>query len=376
MTILLSVIVLQGIVYGLSLRGHHRRALQIDVLFLWLVLLQGGYMSGGIYASSTLLYFIPLILAATTVSVRFTTVMTILIIVGFCALYFVEVAGLLPIVPERDLPYRMIILIVVFVITTLVLSYHMLKMYESERETVDLSIMTERLRVQQRLTQDLAHDLRTPFSVLTTHLYVLKRRHEKGQNISESLSILEAHTQKLQHMMEGFLELSRLDGGGSDALETLQYLNVVSLMEKVLEEHEPYAQRQNIRLSMQKEHSEIAILGDKTQLDRVFSNLIENGIHYGKENGQVTVAVSVQNSSTIVKIADDGIGIATEHHEQIFERFFRVDEARTMQGRVGSGIGLSIVKRIVELHGGTVTVESAVGNGSTFMVTLPLATHL
>ena len=150
--IIIGVIALQGIVYALMKRGFVHRAAQIDLIFLWGILFYGGYASGGIYASTVLLFFVLLIFSATMVSVRFTILMAILIILSFFGLYAIEVTGHLPEVPFKDLPYRMMILIGTTLVITMILAYHMQKMNESELQSVNISITAERLRVHQQLT--------------------------------------------------------------------------------------------------------------------------------------------------------------------------------------------------------------------------------
>jgi signal transduction histidine kinase len=129
----------------------------------------------------------------------------------------------------------------------------------------------------------------------------------------------------------------------------------------------------NIRISLQLQITEdIRLKGDQFQLHRLLLNLVNNAIKYTPENGSVEIRLAVEGSEAVLGVADSGIGIAAEHLPHLFERFYRVDEARN-RSEGGTGLGLAIVKSIAEAHEGRVEIESTPGQGSVFSVRLPLA---
>jgi two-component system phosphate regulon sensor histidine kinase PhoR len=117
----------------------------------------------------------------------------------------------------------------------------------------------------------------------------------------------------------------------------------------------------------------VRVVGDYQALELVVNNLLDNALKYTPQGGKVWVRVDTDGKSAILEVVDTGIGIAREHHERIFERFYRVDKARSREVG-GTGLGLSIVKHICKLLGGSVSIASDIGVGSTFRVRLPLST--
>jgi two-component system phosphate regulon sensor histidine kinase PhoR len=132
----------------------------------------------------------------------------------------------------------------------------------------------------------------------------------------------------------------------------------------------PLAEAKGLRLELTPGPAS-PLVGDDTRLRQVFLNLVDNAIKYTPAGGTVAVKVVHQDRQALVQVSDSGIGIALEHQPFVFDRFYRVDKART-RAEGGTGLGLSIAKSIVASHGGTVAVTSSPGQGSTFFVTLPL----
>ncbi len=138
----------------------------------------------------------------------------------------------------------------------------------------------------------------------------------------------------------------------------------------MFEDSEVLAEQKHIAVSLQ-ENAPITLVGDRDRLRQLFLNLVDNAIKYTPEGGTVTLAARRQNGTALFQVQDTGIGIPPEEIEKIFDRFYRVDKARSRE-RGGTGLGLSIAKWIAELHRGTITVTSEVNKGSTFTVSLPL----
>ena len=132
----------------------------------------------------------------------------------------------------------------------------------------------------------------------------------------------------------------------------------------------PLAQEKNVELVLESARN-VEVEADETKLTLALSNLIQNGIKYNKEGGQVKVSIDSDHMNAVIVVSDTGIGIDETHFAKLFQRFYRVDKARDREAG-GSGLGLSIVRQIVMLHKGTISVESQVGEGSSFTVKLPL----
>lgn len=175
--------------------------------------------------------------------------------------------------------------------------------------------------------------------------------------------MLEEQTDRLSQLVNDLLALTNLD-----SLEHSTVIHVDELLTRAVESLQIPAKEHQISLYLQAEPC--TILGNSMLLERAVCNLIENAIKYNRPGGTVTVEAMVTDQCVKILVTDEGIGIPKELQEQIFEPFFRVDRSRSRQ-LGGSGLGLSLVRAIVELHHGTVAVETALGQGSQFILSIP-----
>ena len=160
--------------------------------------------------------------------------------------------------------------------------------------------------------------------------------------------------------------------GGSLELELRQF-NLTSLVVDVMDQLEQRAKRAGIEVEFVDENRRnVEVIGDAPKIEQVVTNLISNSLRYGKEGGKTEVRFYDMDEQMLVEVADDGIGMSEEHLPRIFERFYRVDKSRSRNAG-GSGLGLSIVKHIIEAHEQTISVRSTQGKGSTFAFTLQKA---
>jgi signal transduction histidine kinase len=189
----------------------------------------------------------------------------------------------------------------------------------------------------------------------------------------------------MSQIVDDLLLLSKEDGGKLEPHREM--INLTRMLQEVINQMSVLAQTKALRLETSTPREEIHILGDPLRIRELFLNLIENGIKYTEEGGLIRITLTKDGlpgsgfpsnprdgeETRFVKIAisDTGIGIAKENQEKIFDRFFRVDKARSRE-EGGSGLGLSICKWIVEAHHGEIKVESDIGKGSSFIVKLPL----
>jgi signal transduction histidine kinase len=234
-----------------------------------------------------------------------------------------------------------------------------------------LELQTERGRVEamKQFVGETSHDLRTSISVITTSLYLLRKKLPPEQANLRQLDALEAQTQHMVHILENLGRLSDLDDG-----TTFNYgnVNLNTLVDRLVEQFQPLAQQHNLTLTADLAPAKIMIRADDVQMTRALQNLVNNAINYTLPDGQVTVMVRSENGCAVLEVRDTGIGIPPESLPHIFERFYRADAARPAY-LGGMGLGLTITRRIVEMHRGDIEVESQPGRGSCFRIHLPLA---
>lgn len=188
-----------------------------------------------------------------------------------------------------------------------------------------------------------------------------------GETVT-ALSEIRTETKRLTLLLTDLLTLARGDEG--QALFEREVVQLDRLVETVADTTEVLAAERGIALTVQVPHP-VTVVGDEPRLIQVVMNLLDNAIRYSNPGGQVWVSVELTDDSARLMIRDTGIGIAPEHLPHIFERFYRADPTRRRTGGSSSGLGLSIVEWIVRTHGGSVSIESQVGQGSCFTVTLP-----
>lgn len=232
--------------------------------------------------------------------------------------------------------------------------------------------MLERLQQtfesQGRFIGDVAHELRTPLASLRTNLEVVTSDPQAGlEDYREMAATQERALTRLERLIADLLILARSEQ--SAQLPERSSIALGPLLEEVCSDLQATASARAVTLELHND-LDIVVQGDSTLLARVFSNLVENGIHYNRPGGRVTLRLEEKGPLAVVRISDNGIGIPPEKQAHIFERFYRVDHSPTCR-LGGTGLGLSIVAAIVQQHGGQVQVESEPGEGSIFAIILP-----
>lgn len=226
------------------------------------------------------------------------------------------------------------------------------------------------LRLRDQFLTLAAHELKTPLSAIQGHVELLQRRLARDNPLSprdqRTLKIIADQTNRLSTLVRSLLDLSRIERGQL-AIERAP-LDVAALVERVVQEMQPILEQREIEL--QRPRDAVIIDGDEARLEQVFVNLLQNAVKYSAADSPVQVRVDQQGPAACIAVRDWGIGIPSAALPQLFERYFRATNVES-GSVVGMGIGLSVVKDIVELHGGQVLVESAEGSGSTFTVCLP-----
>ena len=224
----------------------------------------------------------------------------------------------------------------------------------------------------QQFTADAAHELRTPLAAIrATAESVLRLPHISKEDAQETLTVVNRQSQRLTTLVSDLLLLSRLDSKQRPLVKSDCCLQ--DLISDIVEEMAAFAIAEGITLAVDFQvQTPVIVFGDEEQLYRIVLNLVNNAITYTSAGGQVTLTLKRQQQQALILVSDNGMGIAPEQQAKIFDRFYRVDEARVGQSG-NSGLGLAIAGAITKAHQGTLTVTSQLRKGSTFTLSLPVA---
>ena len=234
----------------------------------------------------------------------------------------------------------------------------------------DMSHLLELDRMKGEFIAMVSHELRSPLSAIEQNITLILEglAGELTEKQRHLLSRAKERTKGLLQLIGDLLELSRIDAGM--AVQKKEPLQVEEVVKRVIEMMEGEAQKKEIALSFEASAPVPPVLGDRDNLEGVFTNLVSNAIKYTPSGGKVRVEVRGEGDYVKATVSDTGIGIPKEDLPRIFDKFYRVKSEKT-RGIVGTGLGLSIVKSIVDAHLGSITVESEEGKGTTFTVLLP-----
>ncbi len=232
----------------------------------------------------------------------------------------------------------------------------------------DISEIKRLEKIKSDFVLNVSHELRTPLTSIKGYAGTMDERSLSEEN-RHYLTIIRRNTERLINVVGDLLTLSKLE-------ETEFALNVETvklplIVETVVKLFENEAQSKGLSLKIETPDDLPPVMGDPFKLEQVFINLLNNAIKY-TDAGGVTIEIAASDDAVTTRISDTGPGIPSDHISRIFERFYVVDKSRSKK-MGGTGLGLSIVKHIVLLHNGTVRVESSIGRGSTFIVSLPAA---
>lgn len=239
---------------------------------------------------------------------------------------------------------------------------------DDQRGIVTVEDITEKSRintVQTDFVANLSHELKTPIGAVAALADSLNGETETEVvwRLAERI-VTESH--RMSRIVDDLLDLSRVEFGGT---EEWTDIDLATVLVEVVSTNQYAAKRQGLGLSLTGS-AELLVRGDRSQLISVFSNLVDNAIKYSEIGGIVNVSSTIKGEEIMVSVTDHGIGIAERDQKRIFERFYRVDKARS-RATGGTGLGLSIVRHIVLEHGGAIDIRSEEGVGSTFTVRLP-----
>jgi signal transduction histidine kinase len=226
-------------------------------------------------------------------------------------------------------------------------------------------------RIRRDFVANASHELKTPITAMRGMLETMIEDTDMSpQQRERFLTRTRDQSVRLAALVSDLLALSRLESHDAQEEQGVVTLRqVLVTCEQVLQ---AAAEKRGVALSLTLPEHPVMVAGDEIEISHVVSNLLDNAINYTLRGGGVELRLGSESGVAILEVTDTGVGIASEHLDRIFERFYRVDKARSRE-LGGTGLGLAIVKHIVLTHGGTISVSSTLGEGSTFRVELPLA---
>lgn len=220
----------------------------------------------------------------------------------------------------------------------------------------------------RQFTADAAHEFRSPLAVIFSEADVALSQSRSADEYRESLQLIKDEARRLSLLVDDMLDLARADAGAQQLQRTEFYLN--DLLEECSRATRALAASKHIKL-LTETAPDIVYLGDEELLRRMLMNLLNNAVKYTLEGGEIRVGLQTDEQQVRISVADTGIGIPPDVAEHIFDRFFRVDQSRA-RTESSTGLGLPIARWIAEAHGGSITVQSEPGHGSTFTILLPI----
>lgn len=244
---------------------------------------------------------------------------------------------------------------------------------ELQRLSDTLNEMLERiegafLRVTQ-FTADASHELRTPISLIRTEAEIALRKSRGNEEYREALRHILLEAEKTTSLVEELLTLARADSGSENLYLTL--LDLRSAIAETANEWHRLVESRNLQFVPAMADCQLPVLADRRAIQRLLAILLDNAVKYTPPPGVVELRLEARGDKAVVTVRDSGIGIAEQDQTRIFERFYRVDKARSRE-LGGAGIGLDIADWIVQQHRGSIAVQSAIGRGTTFLIEFPL----
>lgn len=236
---------------------------------------------------------------------------------------------------------------------------------------INIEDITEIVRLENMrkdFVANVSHELKTPLTSIIGFVETLKMNENIDVDTrNHFLDIIEKESNRLTTLIEDILLLSSIENGDKVFIKEIKLLDV---FKEVYDITQLIASEKNIKVNYDFENENVHITGDRNKIKQVFLNLVDNSIKYTPENGEIYVRQYYKGKNIVMEFEDNGIGIPKEDLSRVFERFYRVDKARSREVG-GTGLGLAITKHIVKTLGGNIEVESVLGEGSKFIITIP-----
>jgi signal transduction histidine kinase/DNA-binding response OmpR family regulator len=236
-------------------------------------------------------------------------------------------------------------------------------------EKVETDTLRKLDHMKSQFFTNISHEFRTPLTLILGQIESVMSSGIEAREKAK-LQVAKRNARRLLTLINQLLDLSKLEAGNME-LNVSQH-NIVSFIKSLFFSFESLAATQKVRLSFESDSAYIPVVFDLDKMEKVFYNLVSNAVKFSKIQGEVKITIKTNGSKSVeIQIADDGLGIPAEQISGIFDRFYQVDNSST-RNYEGTGIGLALVKEMVELHKGEVTVKSIEGEGSVFTVILPV----
>jgi len=234
----------------------------------------------------------------------------------------------------------------------------------------DITELKNLERVRTDFVANASHELKTPITAIRglTETIIGDDGVDK-ETMVHFIERVHAQSLRLSQLVGDLMTISRLESSYSS--EDFTKINFADLVRQAVKAAQSTAEHKGHTLVSDLPSKEMELYGDRQNLSQLVDNLIDNAMKYTTDPGTIAITLKVVNQMAVLEVKDSGIGISPQYQKRVFERFYRVDKARS-QSLGGTGLGLSIVKNIVEKHGGSVSVKSQLGSGSTFTVQLPM----
>jgi PAS domain S-box-containing protein len=236
-----------------------------------------------------------------------------------------------------------------------------------EARTLELLAERERVKVLRRFVSDMSHDFRTPLSILSNSLYLMQKNTDPEKQQAHAEKAVH-QIQRMEKLLGEILQISRLEENSVSFQLSLTDINRFS--EPFILDYKPVAAAKGINIIFIPQDDPCFARIDPKGFEHVLTNLMDNAIAYTSSGGSITIQTGSRDEQIYLAVEDTGIGITPAELPHIFDRFYRADQARSTNTG-GNGLGLSIAKRIVEEHGGSIEVKSTVNVGTTFIINLP-----
>jgi two-component system phosphate regulon sensor histidine kinase PhoR len=238
----------------------------------------------------------------------------------------------------------------------------------------DISELKKVDQLRRDFVANISHELRTPLSILRGYIETLLDTPETSRaERSRILKVMERHSKRLDLLVDDLLTLAQLESGNPNL--QLGAIDLPSFFREVIRDWEKKLANKQLNVVVDLPAGLPAIRADRVRLQEALYNLLDNAVKYSREHGEIRLIGRQRDEEIVLSVSDDGVGIALDELPRIFERFYRVDKARSHDSVRGTGLGLAIVKHIAQLHGGRVEAESELERGTTIRIILPIVTQ-
>ncbi|MEQ9302378.1 MAG: ATP-binding protein, partial [Marinoscillum sp.] len=267
--------------------------------------------------------------------------------------------------------YFLIVIVAFYVLTNMILSRSKLR-HQLELEHMENERQHSIHQMKLRFFTNISHEFRTPLTLIIGPLEQILNDYKGSNRVYKQLRVMEKNSVRLLKLVNQLLDFRKFENK-HEKLQTAEG-NIVKFVEEIFLSFRQYAKIHHIDYDFLPQQEQVSVWYDRDKMERVFYNLISNAFKYTEEGGAIKVVVSSEENQFTCTISDTGIGLDPEHIDQIFDRFYEVETEShpKHQEQKGTGIGLAIAKGVVEMHSGTITVNSEKGVGTTFVIKIPL----